>query len=100
LSLEAAATAQDAVWIAALDAAINDDGAPCLFPAELAARWTDNFNEEHFIGKGAFGIVYEGIITSRDGMRLHASVAVKRLTHASLLDGGENHMKREINVLR
>jgi hypothetical protein len=84
----------------ALAAAMSDDGKPCVLPAELVAEWTQGFSEVRLVGEGAFGKVYEGIITAEVAGRRLCTVAVKRLSPDVLLEGGEKHLKREINTLR
>ena len=84
----------------ALEKAAREDGDPCLIPMGLVSTWTDDFAESRMVGTGAFGTVYEGVISFSAGEGLQGRVvAVKRLSPDTLLKGGEKHMQREINVL-
>ena len=83
-------------------------GAPVSLPYSMVTRWTENFKNE--IGKGAFGSVFSGIVTSLDGVevgqRQDRRVAVKRVHAEGMIASqaiDDQHLiqsvKREINVL-
>lgn len=84
-------------------------GAPVSLPFSTVSSWTDDFNPAKEIGRGSFGLVFEGLVVleGQKGLR----VAVKKVNAegivASLvLEGREKGPKtfiqaiqREINVL-
>jgi hypothetical protein len=79
----------------------GSEAEPCVIPLEIVREWTDGFSEARVVGEGAFGKVYEGIIVTEKGNPGKIGpVAVKRLPNEVLAQGGEKHLKREINVLR
>jgi hypothetical protein len=67
----------------------------------MVAEWTDNFSELRIVGEGAFGKVYEGLITSEEARKVRLGpVAIKLLSPDMIPEGGDKHLKREIAVLR
>jgi len=69
--------------------------APTVPSSELSSlkKATGDFSESNIIGRGGFGIVYEGHLP--DGRK----VAVKRLVQSSLTDEGGNAFMREVGVM-
>ncbi|KAG2569086.1 hypothetical protein PVAP13_7NG389050 [Panicum virgatum] len=69
--------------------------APTVPSSELSSlkKATGDFSESNIIGRGGFGIVYEGHLP--DGRK----VAVKRLIQYSLTDEGVNAFVREVGVM-
>ena len=80
--------------------ALCKDGKPVLLPLGLVEEWTESFSEERLVGEGAFGRVYEGVITdghAASGQGL-GRLAVKQLSR-DVSDGVKHHAMREINAL-
>lgn len=84
-----------------LAAALHEGREPCVVPISMVVEWTDNFSQERIVGEGAFGKVYEGLLTSQatKNFRLQP-LAVKQMLPGMMPEGGERHLKREIAVLR
>lgn len=84
-------------------------GAPVSLPFSTISSWTDGFNPTKEIGRGSFGLVYEGLVVleGQQGLR----VAVKKVNAEGIvvslvLEGREKGPKsfiqaiqREVNVL-
>lgn len=78
---------------------LQEGGDPFLLPMECIAKWTSGFNDERVVGAGAFGTVYRGVVTSARDQKGYV-LAVKKLSAEVMLQGGERHLRREINILR
>uniref|UniRef100_M8CP61 Cysteine-rich receptor-like protein kinase 29 n=1 Tax=Aegilops tauschii TaxID=37682 RepID=M8CP61_AEGTA len=63
------------------------------FTLELLKQITDNFSEEHIIGRGGYGVVYKGVLDDGE------EIALKKLHHIPGLDDAQfrnefNHLMR------
>eukprot|EP00960_Hanusia_phi_P028058 747184-Hanusia_phi.AAC.2 len=80
------------------EAAQNDK--VVAIPLLCVQRWTNGWSEDRILGEGAFGKVYKGVVASLLTVRPFSGiVAVKMLNRDVLIEQGDKHIKREINVL-
>uniref|UniRef100_A0ACD5VAF5 Uncharacterized protein n=2 Tax=Avena sativa TaxID=4498 RepID=A0ACD5VAF5_AVESA len=61
------------------------------FTLELLEQITDNFSEEHIIGRGGYGVVYKGVLENGE------EIALKKLHHIPGLD--DTQFRNEFNHL-